>query len=233
MRKLALLFIQIIFISSAYGQNTEYSLHLNSGFFSFGGSSTTSNTIMIERRFSNDAYTNNPFGRNYAVSYGLSGQIQRVTKGKFIIGFQSGFEAMRSSVNITDVADYSGNLIPASGNTVFKHSFINIYPNLGYRFNVQGLNLDLTIGPEVGVILNSKEIGDAQLSDGTTVKTNYDRHKPENDYRIRSSLTIHYKNWGFSTGYSYGLSNYMSGYVGGVNKATSRFIRLGIEYRIF
>lgn len=33
MRKIALLFIQIIFISTAYGQGTEYSLHLDSGLF--------------------------------------------------------------------------------------------------------------------------------------------------------------------------------------------------------
>lgn len=234
MRKIALLFIQIIFISSAYGQSTEYSLHLNSGLFSFEGASTISNTFIIERT-SNGAYTNNPFGSNYALLYGLSTQVQRVTRGNLIFGLQGGYEALRSSVNITHVVerDNAGAMTPASGNTIFKHSSINVYPNLGYRFSIQGLNLDITAGPEVGLLLNSKEIGEAQLENGTTIKTDYNRYNPDNDYRIRSSLTVHYKRWGISAGYSHGLNNYMSGYVGGPTEAFSRFIRFGVAYKIF
>jgi hypothetical protein len=53
----------------------------------------------------------------------------------------------------------------------------------------------------------------ATLANGNIVKINYKRDKPSIDYRLRLSLTAHYKKWEISTGYSFGLRNYEEEYV--------------------
>ncbi len=228
MRKLGLLLLFFIIITSSYAQDTEYSVHLNSGLFSFNGKSATEFTY-INQRSDGSAYTNNPYGSNNALSYGLTGQAQRITQSHFVFGLQSGYEILRSSVHITGLNAQ----VEASGNTIFQHTFVNIYPFLGYRFSVWDFDMDVTVGPEAGLPLSSKEIGEATLNDGSTISTNYERNKPNTDYRLRTSVTGHYKKWGLSVGYSYGLYNYRSGWVGGVNKAYARFIRFGISYELF
>lgn len=140
MKKTTSLFLLLLLALAAKGQHLEYSIHLNSGFFSFAGDSAVTHSFVVEGSNSNPAYTNNPFGSKGTFSYGIAAQIQRV-----------------SSENI--------------------------------------------------------------LRSG-------------NDYRMRSSLTVNYKQWGFLAGYSYGLRNYKSGFIGGTDKAYSRFIRLGISYRL-
>ena len=229
MKKLGLLLLSLFIINTAYGQETEYSVHLNSGLFSFGGESATA-ISWIDHRMNGPNRTNNPYGSNNALSYGLMAQAQRVTQSQFVFGLQTGYEVLRSSVQITDI----NAVIDASGNTIFRHSFINIYPYLGYRFSVRDFDIDVKLGPEAGLPTSSKENGEATLhDDGSTITTNYERNMPDTDYRLRSSATIHYQKWGFSVGYSYGLYNYRSGWIGGTNKAYSRLIRLGVSYKLF
>lgn len=228
MRKLGLLLLSFVIITTAQAQDTEYSIHLNSGLFSFGGESTTAQTY-INQRSDGSAYTNNPYGSNNALSYGLTVQAQHVTQNRFVFGLQSGYEILRSSVHIIGLNAQ----VDASGNTIFQHTFVNVYPFLGYRFSVHHFEFDVTVGPEVGLPLSSKEIGKATLEDGSTISTNYERNMPNTDYRLRSSATVHYKKLGLSVGYSYGLYNYRSGWVGGSNKAYARFIRFGISYELF
>ncbi|MEX0721791.1 MAG: hypothetical protein WD059_14045 [Balneolaceae bacterium] len=230
MKNLSLLIIQFLFITSIYGQGNEYSVHLNSGLFSFGGESATQNTMINVG--ANHAYTNNPFGSKKALSYGLAGQYQRVTESNILLGIQSGYEKLRSRVTIDRVfVTYDGSS-SANGRTYFEHNFINLYPFVGYRFTVQNLNVDLALGPEFGFHLSSREKGEATTDDGSTFKTDYERNDPGRDFRIRPSLTFHYKNWGVSTGYSFGLHNYLEGSIGGVNKAYAQLIRFGITYKL-
>jgi hypothetical protein len=235
MKKFLLLSIIFLFSSSAYSQITEFYLHFNSGLFSFGGESASKNTIINEKARANSVYINNPFGSRNALSYGLSAQIQRVTTTKFIFGLQSGFEVLRDKVNIIGVSERNneGKITPASGNTFSNSGYINIYPNLGRRFILQNVNHDLTAGPEIGFPIYSREKGKATFLNGKIKKISYKRDKPPVDYRVRLSLTAHYKKWGISTGYSFGLRNYAGGYVGGSNFANARFIHFGISYELF
>ncbi len=235
MRKLGLLLLPFIFISTAFGQSTEFSVHLNSGLFSFGGESATANSIIIVSDVASQGnYTNNPYGTNKTLSYGLSAQLQRITNNKLILGLQSGYELLRSEVRIDDVSgEFPDPPSSASGQTTFKNGFISLYPNIGQRFNFKNLDIDLTIGPELGFNVVSREKGEATTNNDIVIETDRERNGFDTDYRLRSSLTIYYKKWGISTGYSYGLSNYSSDLVGANNREQySRFLRFGVTYRI-
>lgn len=234
MNKIGLLLLPFIFISTAYGQNTEFSVQLNSGLFSFGGESATeSSSIIVSDVASEGNYTNNPYGTNKALSYGLSAQFQRITSYKLIFGLQSGYEVLRSQVKIDDVSgEFPDPPSSASGQTIFKNGFISLYPNIGQRFNFNDLDIDLTIGPELGFNVVSREKGEATTNNDIVIETDRERNHPDTDYRLRSSLAIYYKHWGISTGYSYGLSNYSSDLVGANREHFSRFIRFGITYKI-
>lgn len=234
MRKLGLLLLPFIFISTAFGQSTEFSVHLNSGLFSFGGESATANSIIIVSDVASQGnYTNNPYGTNKTLSYGLSAQFQRITNYKLIFGLQSGYEVLRSQVKIDDVSgEFPDPPSSASGQTIFKNGFISLYPNIGQRFNFKNLDIDLTIGPELGFNVVSREKGEATTNNDIVIETDRERNGLDTDYRLRSSLTIYYKKWGISTSYSYGLSNYSSDLVGANKEQYSRFLRFGVTYRI-
>ncbi|HEX6982146.1 MAG TPA: outer membrane beta-barrel protein [Balneolaceae bacterium] len=234
MKKLSLLFIHFIFVATVYGQATEYSIHLNSGLFSFGGESATGSSFIIASDVGTiNNYTNNPYGTNKALSYGLALQIQRITSGQSVLGLQLGYEMLRSHVQINSIStNHPDSPFPASGQTTLKHDFLNVYPNFGYRFRLQNMPIDLTVGPEFGFNLSSRETGKATFNDGSLIKTNTERSDPGTDIRLRSSLTIYYNDWGISAGYSYGLNNYTSGLAGANSENFSRFIRFGLTYKI-
>src|SRR5699024_4587640 len=93
-------------------------------------------------------YTNNPYGSNKALSYGLALRIQRVTSGQSILGIQLGYEVLRSKMHINQIfTNNPASPFEVSGQTVLKHRVINIYPAAGYRFVFQGLDIVLTASP--------------------------------------------------------------------------------------
>ncbi len=233
-RKLILFLLPLFIISTANGQHSEFSFHLNSGLFSFAGKSATAySTIVVNDAGSEGHYTNNPYGSQKTFSYGLTAQFQRVTRHKLIYGLETGYEVLRSQVYIDDVAgDFPEPPSSASGETIFKNGFVVLYPNIGRRLNLNNLNFDLSVGPELGFNVVSREKGEATTNNNITLKTDRKRNNISTDFRLRSSLIIYYKSWGISTGYSYGLQNYSTDIVGGNRERFSRFIRFGITYRI-
>lgn len=230
----SLFLLSYIFISPAYAQHSEFSVHLNSGFFSFGGESATERSFIIVSDISTiENYTNNPYGTQSKLAYGISAQYHRITKNKLIFGLQTGYEILRSEVSINDVAiDLIDPPSSATGHTIFRNDFINVYPNIGRRFKLNDLDIDLTMGPELGFNIISKEKGEATTNTGLLVETDHNRNHNDTDFRLRSSLTVYYNNWGITTGYSYGLSNYSAESIGGNSERFSRFIRFGVSYTI-
>jgi hypothetical protein len=234
MRKLILLLLSLFIISTANGQHSEFSFHLNSGLFSFAGKSATAySTIVVNDAGSEGHYTNNPYGSQKTFSYGLTAQFKRITKYKLIYGLEAGYELLRSRVNIDNVAgDFPNPPSSTSGETIFKNGFVVIHPTIGGRLNFSNLNIDLTIGPELGFNVVCREKGKATTNNNIILKTDRKRNHPGTDFRLRSSLIVYYQNWGISTGYSYGLRNYSNNIVGGNRERFSRFIRFGVTYRI-
>lgn len=234
MKKFGFLILSLFIITSAFAQNTEYSIHLNSGLFSFGGeSATTNSSIIVSDVATIENYTNNPYGKEKALSYGLAAQIKRITENRLIFGLQAGYEIVRSRVHINSVSgEFMVTPEVPSGNTVLSHGFINLYPQAGKRFIFNEIETDLVIGPEFGFNTFSREKGQANLGNDITVKTDTERNNPGTDIRIRTSLTVYFKSWGVSAGYSYGLHNYSKNLIGGDRERYSQFIRFGITYRI-
>ncbi len=90
MKRVSFLILSLFLISSLSAQNTEFTVHLNSGLFSFGGNSATNSSIIIVSDVASvDNYTNNPYGTEKALSYGLAAQAQRITNRNLILGLQT------------------------------------------------------------------------------------------------------------------------------------------------
>ncbi|HEX8428247.1 outer membrane beta-barrel protein [Hymenobacter sp.] len=230
MKYATLIAFSILVAHTSYGQKTEYSAHLSSGGAAYRGASAKS-TSSINLSDTNIAdYTNNPYGKRLGFSYGVAGQVQRVTRKNSLLGVQAGYEVLRSRVSIASVSARGFN-VQTTGHTSLTNQFINIHPFFGHRFALATVDIDLTAGPELGLLRRSHEEGKA-TAQGQTYITDLDRSHPDTDVRVRLNLTTYYKHIGLSLGYSRGLTDYYGGYVGGTNEVYSQVFRLGLAYRI-
>lgn len=228
------LILPLILARITFAQHLEYAIHLNSGLSSFGGKSAVHHSFIIMSDVAAiDNYTNNPYGKKKTLSYGLGGQIQYFTNLNLIAGIQAGYEILRSRVGINGISgEFSGIPQVTSGETTLYHGFMNLYPHAGKRIHLNKTDIDLMIGPEFGFNTFSREKGRADIEDKIQIETNTERHDPGTDVRIRPSLSVSYKSWGITAGYSYGLKNYSENLIGADRKRFSRCIRFGITYRI-
>lgn len=236
MQKTLLALIALLFLTNTFGQKTEYRISLNSGLFSLAGRSAESTSSINFDNFINSGYTNNPFGSNAGLSYGVSGDLKRVSKKNLVFGFDLGYEYLRSKVLINEIAFYPGNsaMVSASGKTFLNNSFINLYPYIGHRFNSKKFIFDVTGGFDVGYCLKTHEAGNATDSIGTKYTASLDKKRINTDIRPRVQFSLDYNKVGTYIGYSYGLKNYSKGYLDGQDEGESyaRLIRFGLTYQI-
>ncbi|SEP34603.1 hypothetical protein SAMN05444671_1052 [Flavobacterium sp. CF108] len=232
MKKVVLLAIAFVFFSNSYAQKTELRVSLDSGLSAFSGQSAESSSYMSFSSFTGSGYTNNPYGSKNAFSYGVSVNLKRVTKVNFIYGIGVGYEDLRSKTSLTTVFNDGSNPIPVSGETFMNVNSINVNPFTGYRFNADKFPIDLAAGFDVANILSTKEKGDAADASGNKYTTSRDRKTISTDFRPRIQISTDYKKFGVYLGYSFGLRNYLDGYVGGTNEAYSKIIRFGVTYQV-
>ena len=217
---------------SAPAQSTEYSLQLNSGLFRFAGESANRYSQINQSNFAGGNYTNSPYGARPALSAGVSAQWQRITTHHLLLGLNLGAEWLRSKVLLNRINGLEGNSVAATGQTIYRHSFITAHPHLGWRFPVDEISIDITAGPELGYNLGSHERGQA-TGGAATVTTDKDRGPSLNiDLRLRGGVAVNYRRYGGYAGYSHGLSNYMGGLDGGSPEASARLLRFGLTYRL-
>jgi hypothetical protein len=242
MKTKVLIFITSLILSNLYAQKTELRVSLNSGLFSFSGQSAERTSQLNIYNQSNSGYTNNPYGSKNGLCYGFSLNLKRITKQNTIYGLDFGYETLRSKISINIVSGdfvsiFMGNPIPmggkvASGETFLNSNLLNLNPFVGHRFNSKKFPIDLVGGFDIGYVLSSKEIGNATAVDGTKYSSSVGRKTINIDFRPRIQVSTDYKKIGLYLGYSLGLVNYKSGYVGGTNEAFSKLIRFGITYKI-
>lgn len=235
MPKIILTIIGLCFLKISYGQKTEFRISLNSGLFSFTGKSAGSISFINYSDEGKSGYTNNPYGSKNGLGVGLSGNIKRISKRNFILGVDLGYELLRSKIQINGISGYSGNStynLDAKGETFLNNQFINLAPFVGYRLSANKINLDFTGGIEIGYFLSSRENGSATASDGTTYVTSVDRKDIKIDIRPGIQLAANYRKVGAYVGYSFGVSNYKSGNIGGSNACYSRLSRFGLTYQL-
>jgi hypothetical protein len=221
--------VTVLIFSNVFAQKTEYKIAFNSGLFSFSGPSSEAVTFINYNRNLNSAYTNNPYGSQQGLCYGISGNLERVSKRNFIYGIDMGYERLRSKIYINGVSDYDGTTTyqyNANGKTFQNLNFINLEPFAGYRFAWEQLNFDLAGGIDLGCCLDAKEKGSATTT-RKTYKTSTAGKTVSADLRPRIQLSILHKRLGFYAGYSFGQTNYLSGYIGGINECYSRLLRFG------
>lgn len=232
MRKTLLLLPCLLAISTIFGQRTEFGLSLNSGLFSFAGRSATS-TSAINSTANFPNYTNNPYGSRGGWCDGLSAELRRITRRRLLWGLSLGYEALRSRLSITSINVFNGvdaYSLAAHGHTDLTSRFINLYPSAGYRFTPGRLTVDLTGGLDLGYCLSAAENGKAYASNGATFSSSRGRKTITADIRSRLQVTVGYQKTAVYIGYSYGLIDYMAGYVGGSFGAWSRLLRFGLQY---
>lgn len=221
--------------ANSYGQKTEFSIAFNSGLFSFAGQSAEKETFINYNSVKNSSCANNPYGAENGLCYGLSANIKRVNKNNFVFGFDIGYEILRSKIQVNSVVDYSGMVnytFDASGQTFLNSNCINLNPQIGYRLSVKQVSIDLLTGFDVAFCLNATEKGKTTTTNGTEFSSSIDRKTINSDIRLRFQVSTGFKKMGAYIGYSLGLANYKSGYVGGVNECYARLFRFGLTYQI-
>ena len=235
MRKVLLLLPCLLGLSAAFGQKTEFGLSLNSGLFSFAGRSATSTSFINYNTLQHSGYTNDPYGSKPGWCDGLSVDLRRVTRGHLLFGVGLGYEALRSRLSLTSVSVFAGidgYAVAAHGHTNLVSRFINVSPYAGYRFTPGRLTVDLTGGLDLGHCLSAEEKAKAYASNGMTFSSSRDRKTISTDVRPRLQLSVGYHKAAVYVGYSYGLTNYMAGYIGGPSGAYARLLRFGLQYRL-
>jgi len=236
MWKLSFLLLLLPFIPNAYGQYTEYSIHINSALFAFSGNSNASSSFVDDYPSPPGNYISNPYGNNFTPSYGIDAQIQRVNRVKMVIGFQFGYELLRSHVKIDAViSDYDNSISPAIGGATLKMGFFNLYPYIGHRLTTHSLKIDLSIGPYLGFNVSNKEKSTIKLKTATgsccTLSLDHKIRNPGTDFGLRPTMTIYYGHWGISTSFSYGFHNHRKSSERAYGKHFSRFITLGLVHK--
>ncbi len=235
MKRILPAFICILVSATTFAQKTEFGVSLNSGLFSFNGKSAGSSSFINYSDQTKTGYTNNPYGTKKRLGYGISGFVKRISKRDLIYGIDLGYELLKSSIQINRISDFTGSStsdITANGKTYLKYDNINAFPFIGYRVDLEKLNLDFVGGFDFGLLLNSTEDGSALASNGITYKTSLDRKTISTDFRPRIQVATGYNNFGVYIGYSYGLTNYKSGYLGGTSEAYASIIRFGLTYKL-
>lgn len=233
MKILVVLVLVTLKFTISDGQSNEISIHANSGFFSFGGpSSTESSFINISDVSSIPSYTDNPYGKSSGPSYGVAIQYQHRAKNNLIFGVQGGYEKLSSRTKL-DAAYGEISWSLTEGQTILTHQFINFYPYIGRRFEFTSqIKSDLMAGFDFAWCITSNEHYEFTTSAGKTDEGVTERDKPTLDFRPRISFTTYYKRLGISLGYSLGLADYMWGMDGGENGAYSKYLRLGVVFQL-
>lgn len=234
MKKLFFTVAAVLALIIAQGQKTEYRISFNSGLFSFAGQNAEKITFINFSDQTQSGYTNNPYGAKGGLSYGVSANIQRVTKQNFILGLDLGYETLRSKISIWEVigSTQTGyDYLSADGRTFLNSQFTNIYPFLGYRIVDNKITLDLTGGIDIAHCLSAKEDGKATDLNGKKYETSRDRKTIDNEVRPRIQVSTGYRKLGLYVGYSYGLKNYTSMYYPRWENY-ARLLRFGLMYQI-
>lgn len=224
-------------VSVAYGQKMEYSGQLNSGLSRFGGeSSARTTTMVINDTWGSPPRVINPYGSRYNVAYGASLQAQFVTGGGFLLGTQAGYEQLRTRSKIDKAFGYwshsSSMTHPADGEAVIIVDNINLQPYIGWRIKQSPIDLDLTLGSDIGFSKQMKERSEATLEDGTEFKIREDRSESITDFRPRLGITGYHGHFGVSVSYAHGIKNYRANLDGANMKLYTRVLRIGLLYRL-
>ncbi|MBG8555333.1 hypothetical protein [Hymenobacter guriensis] len=215
----------------ASAQQVEWSGQLTTGVAAFrGASAESSSAINVNDSSPEASYTNNPYGSRWGLSYGAAVQGQFVGRRGLLLGAQLGYDLLRPAVRITSVNTVLRPTNTVEGKAHLNNQFVGLNPYLGQRLRMGEVALDVTLGLEIARQLACREKADYTLN-GNDLETDRDRATQFWDNRLRAGLALSRGPVSLTASYAHGLSNYKEGWVGGVNEAYMRVLRLGLAYR--
>ncbi len=100
MKKITLTLLAVLVITQLHAQSLEVSVQANTGLFRYSGSSATNVSFISQEQSQKQNYTNNPYGSLDGFSYGGGADVRYTSKNGFLLGLQTGYEILRSKVNI-------------------------------------------------------------------------------------------------------------------------------------
>ena len=220
--------------SHTNAQQIELAISVNSGWHYFAGEDARKNTgIILTPSPQPDVYS--LFGTHSGFSYELSSSIQRVTRKKMIYGLAVAYQSLQSKADITLIwpSIVSSAVFPATGNSTLTSKFIGITPYVGYRLVDRSLTLDFRSGLETAYCIDRDEKIDAVYTwTGVKLNEEYDVSPTRSDLRVSFQLNGTYRSLGINAGYFLGIKNYFDDDAIGDPVVYSRFLWLGISYRI-
>ncbi|KQS31375.1 outer membrane beta-barrel protein [Dyadobacter sp. Leaf189] len=231
--KLIYLLLFSLCLQPALAQKTSLSVYLNGGLGAFRGESTVKTTSLSTggpfcRCEGSQA---NSFGAKNAVSYGAGFILQRQFKSNVLLGLDLGYELLRTKASLTEL-QLDDMIMQVDGKSISYNHFANIFPHVGYQFNVnEDFHIAVSGGADFGIGLDSYH----KLTVTDFIKRSYNNTDiiPGLDFRPRLQVELGSDKLSFRAGYSYGLKNWMGHYDGGNPEAYMNVIRLGARYRLF
>lgn len=227
--KWMLSFVLALVFTTGFAQKWEVYTNLYSGVHFFRGSGSGSNSwLALHTPTDTKGYLTDPFGKKTGFNYAAEIQVQKLTKGKLIWGSSLAFESLASQVAIQYMhpAPYASALNPVSGTGVLRNNFITLTPFVGKRLLLGKSFFDVSVGSDLGLLLESKESGKA-TGTGKTFTVQLTDRRTRLDIRPRLQIKVQLHQFGIAAGYSLGIRNYLD-----YDKVYSNFARLGLSYRL-
>ena len=233
MKKIFLCLLLALITIEVKAQSFEISGQVNTGVSHYVGAGTVSSTFLNVDPQTHTGYPNGDGNRN-AVIFGADIQWQYTAKSNFILGLQTGYEALGSKIGINSVFNEGANE-PATGTFTDHLNYINLNPYFGYRFKLNKVKLDIMPGLDFALGVHGSESGKATTNDNTTYNaSDVANGTTRSDVRLRFGLVAYYQKFGITASYAHGITDFNSGAVSDSVLPTLRVevIRIGLSYRL-
>jgi len=231
MKRIYLSLLLIFCAIQLKAQSFEVSVQVNTGVSHYSGAGTLSSTFLNVDEQQHTGYPNGDGNRN-AITFGADIQLQYTSRHNFILGLQTGYEALGSKIDITSIGSPG---TPATGSFTDHLNYINLNPYIGYRFKLSKVRLDVMPGLDFAFGASSKQTGKAVTNDNVTyTASDITYGGPKSDVRVRLGLAAYYQKFGITASYSHGLTDFNSGALadGPVPSLHLEVLRIGLSYRI-
>jgi|CXWL01.1.fsa_nt_gi hypothetical protein len=223
----------ILAVNTMLAQKTEVSFQPQTGFFFYGGKTATKEAGFFFNDAGPSGLDGGP-GKIPGISFCIEGAVKRISKKMWLYGIGLSFESLQNRIDIIRSYGMSGSY-EVTGSAKQKYKYITTSSYFGKRVGTKKITLDVTIGIDVAFCQSNQEKGQFLGDIGDPYSYDWEMTKPPADIRPRVQLTVYYKKIGILLGYSQGLTDYYNNSVyadfPGI-EAFSRFLRIGVSYRI-
>lgn len=235
MKKTLLLLLLQLPLLICYGQKTEVSVQVSSGFSFYGGKSATSTPSVN----GNDVgfpsfYANSPFSKKSNFPYGVAVQVQHVSEKNFCLGVRIGYDRFSTKSSFDGYLAMSASRILVENSRItLQNNMVQANPYLGYRLLAKNIRLDVLAGVTMGVILKSSyAVSFDKKPDFFYSEAGNYPIDTKIDFGPTAGVAAEYQRTGIQVSYCHGLVNYMDNANFSAARAYSRYLRLGVSYRI-